>query len=385
MPNWPGAHNAWATASGERTVKVGREPLPFALGAVAGSSAPSHQRRSNGRSGIASAMTRRRGSVRASTGEVYGCPHLTIRERFDTVASMNSSDASTVHRRRGWTHLVLSLSLLVIGLDNTILNVALPELRTELGASASQMQWIVDAYMLVFAGFLLTAGSIGDRFGRRRALTAGLVLFGTGSALAAASGTAGQLIASRALMGVGGALIMPCTLSILINVFPAAERAKAIAAWAAVAGLGVAIGPVTGGWLLEHGSWHLVFLVNVPFVVGMLPLSRFLVPESRDPARSALAPLGAVLSTAGLGTLLYGIIEAPVHGWTDARTLTAFAAGIAIVAAFAAWELRAPSPMLDLALLRDRRFTAASAAVALMFFALFGAMFLLTQYLQAVL
>src|SRR3954462_1758781 len=240
---------------------------------------------------------------------------------------MNPSVADAVHRRRWWTHLVLSLSLLVIGLDNTILNVALPALRDDLGASAGQMQWIVDAYMLVFAGLLLTAGSLGDRFGRRRALVGGLSLFGLGSMLAAASPSADALIASRALMGVGGALIMPCTLSILINVFPAQERARAIAVWAAVAGLGVAIGPVAGGWLLEHGSWHLVFLVNVPFVLTTLALARFLVPESRDPAQSALDPAGAVLSIMGLGTVLYAIIQAPSQGWTDARTLAALAAG----------------------------------------------------------
>ena len=296
---------------------------------------------------------------------------------------MNSS--STVHRRRWLTLAVLSASLLVIGLDNTILNVALPSIRGDLDASSSQLQWIVDAYMLVFAGLLLTAGSLGDRFGRKRALTAGLLVFGTGSALAALSTDSTQLIASRALMGVGGAFIMPSTLSILINVFPAHERPKAIAAWAATAGLGIAIGPVTGGWLLEHGSWSLVFLVNLPFVAAALLAGRWLVPESRDPAQSALDPVGALLSIAGLSTLLFGIIEAPEQGWTHGTVLAAFAASGVLLAAFGVHELRTRTPMLDIRLFRNARFSAASAAIALLFFAMFGVMFFMTQYLQGVL
>jgi EmrB/QacA subfamily drug resistance transporter len=293
--------------------------------------------------------------------------------------------APTAYHRRWWTLLVLSASLLVIGLDNTILNVALPSIRGDLDASSSQLQWILDAYMLVFAGLLLTAGSLGDRFGRKRALTAGLLVFGAGSAMAALSADSTQLIVSRAVMGVGGALIMPSTLSILINVFPAQERAKAIAAWAAVAGLGIAIGPVAGGWLLEHGDWNLVFLVNLPFVVATLVAGRWLVPESRDPAQSALDPLGALLSTAGLSALLYGIIEAPEQGWTHPVVLGALAAAALLLAAFAAHELRTRTPMLDMRLFRNPRFSAASGAIALLFFALFGLMFFMTQYLQGVL
>jgi len=293
--------------------------------------------------------------------------------------------AEQMHQRRWWTLLVLSMSLVVISLDNTILNVALPSLGRDLDATSGQLQWIVDAYMLVFAGLLLTAGSLGDRFGRKRALTLGLVVFGAGSALAALSSDSAQLIASRALMGVGGAFIMPSTLSILTHVFPAEERGKAIAAWAAVAGLGVAIGPVTGGWLLEHGDWNLVFLVNLPFVATALLLGRRLVPESKDPTRANLDPAGAVLSTIGLAALLYGVIEAPDSGWLDGAVLGAFGTAVAALAAFVWWERRAPAPMLDMALFRNRSFSAASATISLLFFAMFGLMFFMTQYLQSVL
>jgi EmrB/QacA subfamily drug resistance transporter len=285
--------------------------------------------------------------------------------------------------RRWWTLVVLSVSLLVISLDNTILNVALPTIERDLSASASDLQWIVDSYTLVFAGLLLTLGSLGDRFGRRLALVAGLVTFGAGSLASALATSADVLIASRALMGVGGALIMPSTLSILTNVFPAAERPKAIGIWAAVAGLGIAIGPVGGGWLIEHFDWSAVFLVNLPIVAAALAAIPALVPESRDPKQSRLDPVGAVLSMVGLGALTWAIIEGP-HGWTDPATLAGFAVALVALVAFAAWELRTSSPMLDVRLFRVRRFSGASAAIALVFFALFGAIFSLTMYLQEV-
>jgi EmrB/QacA subfamily drug resistance transporter len=287
--------------------------------------------------------------------------------------------------RRWWTLVVLCLSLLVISLDNTILNVALPTLERDLGASSSQLQWIVDSYMLVFAGLLLTAGALGDRFGRRRALSFGLAVFGVGSLLSAIAGSAEMLIASRALMGVGGAFIMPSTLSILTATFPAHERAKAIGAWAAVSGLGIAIGPVAGGWIVEHADWSWIFLVNIPFVIAALLAQRPLVPESRDPAAPRLDVPGFALSTAGLTTLVWGIIQAPEWGWTDPRIVGAFAAAVALVAGFVAWERRTPAPMLDIRLFRNRRFSAASGAITLSFFAMFGAIFFLTQYLQLVL
>jgi EmrB/QacA subfamily drug resistance transporter len=295
------------------------------------------------------------------------------------------SPAEKAHRRRWWTMLVLSLSLLVISLDNTILNVALPTIERDLDASASQLQWIVDSYLLVFAGLLLTAGSLGDRFGRRRALFTGLAVFAAGSLASALSGSAEMLIASRALMGLGGAFIMPSTLSILTNVFPAHERGRAIGIWAAVAGLGIAIGPVAGGWLIENASWHWIFLVNVPFTVLALTAGWFLVPESKDPAASPLDPAGAALSIAGLGSLLWAIIEAPARGWTDGTILGAFGVAVVLLSAFVAWELHTRHPMLDVTLFRKPRFSAASMSITLVFFALMGSIFFLTQYLQYVL
>ncbi|HEX8103059.1 MAG TPA: MFS transporter [Solirubrobacteraceae bacterium] len=298
---------------------------------------------------------------------------------------MSPAPVPAADPRRWWALGVLCLSLLVIGLDNTILNVALPTLERDLDASASQLQWIVDAYLLVFAGLLLTAGSLGDRFGRKRALTAGLLVFGTGSALSAAAGSAGALIASRALMGVGAALIMPSTLSILTATFPADERPKAIGIWTACSGIGIAIGPTAGGWLIEHYDWSAVFLVNLPVVALALAAGRPLLSESSDPAVPRLDLGGFGLSIAALVTLVWAIIEAPERGWTDPTTLAAFAVAGVLLAVFVRWELRVAQPMLDVRLFRHPRFTAASGAISLAFFALFGMIFFLTQYMQTVL
>src|SRR4051812_13342767 len=286
--------------------------------------------------------------------------------------------------RRWWTLAVLCLSLLVIGLDNTILNVALPTLQRDLDASSSQLQWIVDVYMLVFAGVLLTAGSLGDRFGRKRALSFGLLVFGLGSLGSALASSPELLIGTRALMGAGGAFIMPSTLSILTATFPASERGRAIGIWAGFSGVGIAIGPVAGGWLIENADWSWIFLVNVPVVALALVAGRWLVPESRDESAPALDWRGFVLSFAALTVLVWALIEAPSRGWTDGLVLGAFVLAAAGLAAFVAWERRAPTPMLDVALFRNPRFSASSAAISLAFFALFGMIFFLTQYLQEV-
>ncbi|MDQ1425630.1 MAG: hypothetical protein QOD72_3128 [Acidimicrobiaceae bacterium] len=300
-------------------------------------------------------------------------------------------DPETVNRRRWVTLLVLCISLIVITLDNTILNVAIPTLAHAkanggLGASASQLQWMVDSYTLVFAGLLLTAGSLGDRYGRYRFLAFGLSVFGLGSALSAFAPSATALIFTRGLMGIGGAFIMPSTLSIITNVFTnPAERAKAIGVWAGVSALGIGLGPITGGVLLEHFWWGSVFIVNVPIVIAGLVLGFLFIPESRDPAHSALDPVGAALSIAGLGSVLWAVIEAPSHGWTSGGIVTGFVVGALLLGVFFTWELRSRHPMLDMRFFENPRFSAASGAITLVFLSLFGTLFLITQYLQSVL
>jgi EmrB/QacA subfamily drug resistance transporter len=289
------------------------------------------------------------------------------------------------YERRWSALLVLCLSLVIIGMDNTILNVALPTLARDLGASVSELQWIVDAYILVFAGLLLTMGAVGDRFGRKLALNIGLVVFAAGSVASAFAGSAEVLIASRAAMGIGGALIMPATLSIITNVFPPHERGRAIGMWAGVAGMGIVLGPVIGGWLLEHFWWGSVFLVNVPIVAVAILAGWPLVPASRDPKATPLDTVGAGLSIVALAILVYGIIEAPENGWTAPLTLSAFAIAAILFLALVWWERRVEHPMLRMDFFRNPRFSAASAAITLVFFALFGSVFLLTQHLQFVL
>jgi EmrB/QacA subfamily drug resistance transporter len=287
---------------------------------------------------------------------------------------------------RRWQILaVLCVSLFVIVMDNTIVNVALPTLARELDAGTSSLQWIVDAYTLVFAGLLLAAGGLGDRFGRKGALLAGLALFGAFSAAGAFASTTEQLISARAVMGVGAALIFPTTLAIVVNVFTQPrERAAAIGIWTAIAGVGVALGPISGGWLLEHFSWGSVFLVNVPVTVAGIVGTLVLVPRSRDPRAPRLDLPGLALSIAGVTLLVWSLIEAPSHGWISATTIGGIAGAAVLLAVFSWWERRVPAPLLDVNLFRNMRFTAASFAITLGFFALFGFIFLVTQYLQLV-
>jgi EmrB/QacA subfamily drug resistance transporter len=290
-----------------------------------------------------------------------------------------------VHARRWAILAVLSLSLVIIGLDNTVLNVALPTLQRTFAATASELQWMVDAYVLVFAGLLLTMGALGDRFGRALALQLGLVVFAVSSVAATFSTEAVHLIVARVAMGIGGALIMPSTLSIISNVFPREERAKAITIWAGVSGLGIGLGPLIGGVLIENFSWGSVFLVNVPIALTALILGLILVPESRDPSQARLDLPGAVLSVGAVTALVYAIIEAPGTGWTDPLILGSFAIAAVLGALFAWRETHTDAPMLDLSLFRNARFSAGAGAIALTFFALFGVIFGLTQYLQFVL
>ncbi|MCL4473202.1 MAG: MFS transporter [Actinobacteria bacterium] len=303
------------------------------------------------------------------------------------------------YRKRWWTLGVLSVSLLIIGLDNTILNVALPTIQKELTATSSELQWMVDAYVLVFASLLLTMGALGDRFGRKRTLQAGLIIFGISSFFAAHAATSNSLITWRSFMGAGGALIMPSTLSIITDVFPRKERGKAIGIWTGMAAVGIGLGPALGGWLIDNFSWGAdfpfditgdmsnwgsVFLINVPVIVLALLLGLFLVPESRDSKPPRIDVLGAVLSMTTLTTLVYSIIEAPSRGWLDTRVLGAFALAIVMGAAFIYWENRAEHPMLNLNFFRNPRFSVGVSSITMAFFTMFGMIFIVTQYLQFV-
>ncbi|MDQ1508343.1 MAG: hypothetical protein QOG50_187 [Actinomycetota bacterium] len=302
-----------------------------------------------------------------------------------TDAPVAAEAAPTLDPRRWWMLGVLCLSLLIVFVGNSSLNVTIPTLSRDLHASESQLQWVVASYSLVFAGLLFSTGALGDRFGRKGALQFGLVGFLVGAALASASTAMWQLIACRALMGAAAAFIMPSTLSIIVNVFPARERTKAIAFWAATTGAAGAVGPVASGWLLGHFWFGSVFLINVPIIVLALVLGYFLVPKSKDPEQARLDPVGAGLSIVGISTLVYGLIEGPSNGWMSTTTLGAFAIAVIVLGLFASWELRIEEPMLDLSFFRNPAFSTGTGGMILVFMAMFGVMFLITQYFQLVL
>ena len=293
--------------------------------------------------------------------------------------------ADRVHARRWAILAVLCVSVFLAVVDNTIVNVALPSISRQLHATTSDLQWIVDAYSLVFASLLLVGGSLGDRYGRKGALQVGLVAFAGFSAFAGLSGSTHVLIAARCLMGLAAALIFPATLAILTNTFTdAKERAAAVGVWTGITGLGVALGPITGGLLLQHFSWSSVFFATIPIAVLALALGAWLVPTSRDPAAPRLDLVGFVLSIAGVAAVVYTTIEAPAHGWSAPVTLAGYGAGVAVLAVFAVWERRVGEPMLDITLFRNIRFSAASFSITVAFFGLFGFIFLITQYFQIV-
>jgi EmrB/QacA subfamily drug resistance transporter len=277
----------------------------------------------------------------------------------------------------------ICLSVFVISVDATIVNVALPTLSRDLDADTAQLQWIVDAYTLVMAGLMLSAGSLSDRFGRRGWLSAGLALFAITSAVAAQVNSADGLIAARVAMGVGAAVIFPTTLSLITNIFSdPVKRAKAIGLWAAMVGVGVAAGPISGGWLLEHFSWGSVFMVNVPVAAVAIIGGWLFVPTSRDPAAPPVDLPGLILSSIGITALVYTVIEAPNWGWGSAKTAIGFAVSVAVLAVFALWERRTPHPMLDVTVFFNRRFSGGSLAVTAGFLTLFGFIFVITQYFQ---
>jgi EmrB/QacA subfamily drug resistance transporter len=286
-------------------------------------------------------------------------------------------------RRRLAILLALSLSAFLISVDVTIVNVALPTLVRSLGATTTQLQWVVDAYSLVFAALVLAAGSLSDRQGRKGTLLAGLAVFAAGSLAGALVSTTAELIAARAVMGLGAALMFPSTLSLLVNVFTErSERAKAIGLWGATTGLGIATGPIVGGWLLERFWWGSIFGFMAAAAVVIAVLVARAVPTSRDPGTPAVDWRGFGLSSAAMAVLILGVIQAPDWGWGSAAAVSTIAAGVALLGLFVLFERRADHPMLDVGLFRNARFTAASASVAISFFALQGFIFLITQYFQ---
>ena len=289
------------------------------------------------------------------------------------------------HARKGLILFALCLAALIINIDVTIVNVALPTLVRELGATTTSLQWVVDAYTLVFAALILAAGSLSDRVGRKGVLLLGLGVFGASSLVGAFATTPNQLIAARAVMGLGAAGIFPATLSLIANVFTERkERARAIGLWGATTGVGVATGPIAGGWLLGQFWWGSVFLFMAPLAVVIAGLVAWAVPSSRDPAAPPVDWSGLILSSAGMGTLVLGIIQAPNWGWGSGRTLLTIGAGLVILAVFINVERRLARPMLDVGLFRNPRFTAASGSVTIGFFTLAGFTFLITQYFQFV-
>ncbi|MER6996937.1 MFS transporter [Streptomyces sp. NPDC000410] len=285
---------------------------------------------------------------------------------------------------RWWILIVLCLSTLVLVVDSMALTVAVPAMTEDIGASPQQIQWILDSYVLVFAGLLLTSGSLGDRFGRRKVMIIGLLLFGAASLAAVFCTTPGEVIAVRTAMGVGGALIMPSTLSILITVFDEEERPKAMAAWGSVSMLGLVGSPVLGGVLIDHFSWHSIFFINVPVVVLAVAAGLLLMPESKAPWQKA-DPLGAVLSAVGMTALVWWIIEIPQHGAFEGRGLVTLAIAVASLVGFVVWENATASPMVPLVLFKHRNFTGGSISLALVQIGNGGLLLILTQYLQSVL
>jgi EmrB/QacA subfamily drug resistance transporter len=294
-----------------------------------------------------------------------------------------------VHRRRWAILAVLLCSLLVVMLDNSILNVAMKTIAqpapTGLGSTQSQLEWAINSYTLVFAGLLFTAGLLGDRLGRKKVLLLGMLVFGAGSALSALSDSSGQLIAFRAVMGFGGAFILPATLAIIMNVFERDEQPKAIGIWTGVVGFAIAIGPITGGILLEHFWWGSVFLVNVPIVVAAIAAMAAIVPDSKDPRPGRLDPIGVLQSIVGLALLVYGIIKGGQLGdFTRPESWATILGGLAILACFVVYEVRSDHPALDVTYFRNRRFSASVAAIGLVFFALMGVTFFSVFYNQSV-
>lgn len=295
-----------------------------------------------------------------------------------------AGEAPPASSRRWWILAILCINLVLVVAANSSTNVALPTMVDELDASQTQLQWIVDAYAIVFAGLLLPMGAVADRFGRKGTMQAGLVIFGVAAYVASTANDATTVIGARAVMGIGAAAVMPSTLSILTNVFPPHERQRAISIWAGFAGAGAAIGPVASGWLLTHYWWGSVFLISTVIAAIALFAGFLIVPTSKSAHTTPLDPVAGILSTVGFATLLFAVIEGPERGWSDPTTLGAFAVAAVGLTAFVLWERRRRDPMLDMTFFKNPHFSVGSAVIAFTFLSMFGMLFLLTQYLQFV-
>jgi EmrB/QacA subfamily drug resistance transporter len=284
-------------------------------------------------------------------------------------------------RRPGWTFAIVSIALFMVVLDNLVVTTALPSIRADLGATIQSLEWTVNAYTLSYAVLLLTGAALGDRLGRRRMFVLGLALFTVASAAAALAPTTAALIAARAIQGVGAAIVTPLTLTLLADQFPPERRGLAIGAWSGVSGLGVALGPLVGGAVVDGISWHWIFWINVPIGLALLPLAARRLAESHGPARGLDLP-GVGLASAGLLGIVYGIVRGAELGWTSTTVLGSLIAGGALLVAFLAWEARAPEPMLPLRFFRSRGFAAVNVVSLAMYFGVFGSIFLLAQFFQ---
>jgi EmrB/QacA subfamily drug resistance transporter len=297
---------------------------------------------------------------------------------------MEALKESREYRMRWATLVVIAISVLIVVLDSTIVNIALPTLQRELGTTIAELQWIITAYIMVFGALMLTTGSLADRFGRARLLQLGIVVFAGGSAAAAFAGSAWQLIMWRVVMGVGGAMILPATLAIITNVFPRAERGKAIGVWAGLNGIGIALGPIIGGLIIDSLKWNWIFLINLPIAAVALILGWFLVPNSRDPNPKRLDIPGTLLSIAALGSLVYGLIQGGDVGWGEPTVIATLCGAAVLIFLFILWERHSDHPMLEIEFFKNRRFSAGVGAVCLMALAMIGLTFGLTLYMQFV-
>jgi EmrB/QacA subfamily drug resistance transporter len=296
----------------------------------------------------------------------------------------NSVENTRVYRMRWWTLVVISISILIVIIDSTIVNIALPTLQRELGTTQAELQWIISAYIMTFAALMLTMGSLGDRIGRARMLQLGIVLFACASMGAAFASSGIQLIVWRIIMGIGGAMILPATLAIITNVFPREERGKAIGVWAGLNGIGVALGPILGGLIIEELQWNWIFLINLPIAAIALSAGWFLVPDSRDPEPKKLDFPGTMLSIGALSCLIYGLIQGGNASWMDSDVVGTLVGSLALIALFVLWERHTSDPMLAIGFFRSRRFSAGVGAVSMMSLALVGLTFSLTLYMQFV-